>query len=238
MLKRIDAVRQLQNIQNKLTGEDQILAQVKAILQAEAEKRERIQDTLQKDDGTDSNDFDIDQLEHQRVFHLEAIKEMCIDYRLRFLSTKYFKNPIPQSGISEIKRLEDAHEIELKGFKIMAPSKLFKLQNADDPLLFAPIGNGYYYLIHKWGNDLHPLRKLMMMPFKNVVNMLITMFLLSMAFTIGVVDAKYGAKLTGGEIMITFLFIFKSVVAIILYYGFALGKYFSNMVWDSKYYNA
>ncbi|WP_395062778.1 hypothetical protein [Flavobacterium sp.] len=36
----------------------------------------------------------------------------------------------------------------------MAPSKAFNLKKYDDPLLFAPIGNDYYYLIHKWGNDL------------------------------------------------------------------------------------
>ena len=41
----------------------------------------------------------------------------------------------------------------------MAPSKLFELENYDDPLLFASLGDGYYYLIHKWGNDLSFLEK-------------------------------------------------------------------------------
>ena len=35
-------------------------------------------------------------------------------------------------------------------------SKLFRLKNTDDPLLFVPLGNSYFYLVHKWGNDLHP----------------------------------------------------------------------------------
>ena len=38
----------------------------------------------------------------------------------------------------------------------MAPSALFRLEKTDDPLLFVPLGNNYYYLVHKWGNDLHP----------------------------------------------------------------------------------
>ena len=48
----------------------------------------------------------------------------------------------------------------------MAPSKLFKLKNADDPLLFASLGSDYFYLIDKWGNDLSYFRKISMWPFK------------------------------------------------------------------------
>ena len=137
-----------------------------------------------------------------------------------------------------IKKLEKEHNIELEGYKIVAPSKLFRLENADDPILFAPIGNDYFYLIHKWGNDLHPLRRLIMKPFKNVVNMLLTLFILSILSTNLIVEGRYGASLSGGEMMIIFLFVFKSFVAMVLYYGFALGKNFSNVVWNSKYFNA
>jgi len=57
----------------------------------------------------------------------------------RYLHPKYFKNEFPQEAINKIKALEKEHNITLSGFKIMAPSKLFKLENPDDPLLFAPI---------------------------------------------------------------------------------------------------
>jgi len=72
------------------------------------------------------------------------------------------------------------YQTKLEGFRIIASSKLFKLENYDDPLLFAPIGNGYYYLIHKWGNDLHPLRKLAMKPFKTMGNFLILLIFISL----------------------------------------------------------
>ena len=116
------------------------------------------------------NKFTFDLLDTDKIYHIDQIKEICIDYRLRFLDSKFFKGEIPQEGISRIKALEKAHNIEIKGFKIIAPSKLFRLEDKDDPLLFAPIGNQYFYLIHRWGNDLHPLRKaFLFQTFKNII---------------------------------------------------------------------
>ena len=105
--------------------------------------------------GTQSiNNFDFDKLETQRIFHLNQIRKVCIDYRLRFLDLKYFKGNIPKEGIDKITQLEKEHQTSLEGFKIMAPSVLFRLKKTDDPLLFVPLGNNYFYLVHKWGNDL------------------------------------------------------------------------------------
>ena len=106
-----------------------------------------------------SNNFDFDQLETQRIFHLNQIRKVCIDYRLRFLDLKYFKGNIPKEGINKITQLEKEHQTSLEGFKIMAPSVLFRLKKTDDPLLFVPLGNNYFYLVHKWGNDLSFFRK-------------------------------------------------------------------------------
>ena len=117
-----------------------------------------------------SNNFDFDKLERNRIFHLNSIKKTCIDFRLRFLDHKYFKNSLPKEAFLEISKLESVHNTMLSDFKIMAPSKLFRLKNTDDPLLFVPLGNNYFYLVHKWGNDLHPYRKLLMWPLKSLWN--------------------------------------------------------------------
>ena len=129
------------------------------------------------------NQYDIDHLEQDRIFHIDNIKKTCIDFRLRFLDSRYFKNKIPQAAFDEINRLNTLHDTRLGNFKIMAPSKLFNLEDTDDPLLFAPIGNGYYYLIHKWGKDLHPFRKLMMWPFKSIANLFVLILLMSWVAT-------------------------------------------------------
>ena len=183
------------------------------------------------------NQFDFDQLETNRIFHRDAIKQICIDYRLRFLDLSYFKADVPVEAIEKIQGLEKDHNTELKHMKIVAPSKLFKLKNADDPLLFVPIGNDYYYLIHKWGNDLHPLRRLMMWPFKNIVTSTLSILLLSLLLTAMMPLGLFSSEPNSSDFLLIFLFMFKSVAAVVIYYAFAAGKNFSRAIWDSSYYN-
>src|SRR5210317_754787 len=114
------------------------------------------------------NQFEFDLLDTSRIYHLDQIRNICIDYRLRFLDLSYFRPQMPQEAKNAIAELEGSHNTHLDGMKILAPSRLFKLEDKDDPLLFVPMGNNYFYLIHKWGNDLHPLRKWLVWPFKNV----------------------------------------------------------------------
>lgn len=183
------------------------------------------------------NQFDFDQLESNRIFHRETIKKICIDYRLRFLDLSYFKADVPFEAIDKIKALEKKHKTDVRHMKIVAPSKLFKLQNADDPLLFVPIGNDYYYLIHKWGNHLHPLRRLMMWPFKNIITSLLSIVLLSLFLTTMMPLSLFSAQPNWSDFLLIFLFMFKSIAAVVIYYAFASGKNFSRAIWDSSYYN-
>ena len=126
--------------------------------------------------------------------------------------------------------MERIHNTKLEGFKIIAPSKLFKLENYDDPLLFAPIGNGYYYLIHKWGNDLSPLRKWLMKPYKNFENLIVAILLISLATTIVIPLVFLNGNTTPAQFWMIFFFIFKCYAAIALYYGFAAGKNFNDSI--------
>jgi hypothetical protein len=113
-----------------------------------------------------------------------------------------------------------------------------KLENADDPLLFAPMGNDYYYLIHKWGNDLHPFRKVLMWPYKTFENLVFTVLLISMLLT-GITPLQlFSAGNPNQEYLLFFLFVFKGVAGIVLFYGFSKGKNFNKAIWRSKYYNA
>jgi len=120
----------------------------------------------------------------------------------------------------------------------MAPAKLFKLKNADDPLLFVPIGNQYYYLIHSWGKDLHPFRKLMMWPFKNLENFILLLLVVSFLLTTLVPEGMFSQKQTTTEFLVIFLFMFKWVAGLAIYFGFKKGKNFSEAIWRSKFYNA
>lgn len=181
------------------------------------------------------NQFNIDDLERDRIFHIEDIKKICIDYRLRFLDSSYFKNKIPQAAFDEINRLNSLHNTRLGNYKIMAPSKLFKLKDYDDPLLFAPIGNGYYYLIHKWGKDLHPFRKLLMWPFKSISNLFVLILLLSWVATLLTPMQLFSKSNDWSVYWMIYFFMFKAIASVVIFYGFALGKNFNPAIWNSKY---
>ena len=181
------------------------------------------------------NSFDFDQLESHRIYHLDQIREVCIDYRLRFLDIKYFKNDLPESAYQAINKIETDHGTVLADFKVMAPSVLFRLERKDDPLLFVPLGNNYYYLVHKWGNDLHPLRKLLMWPFKNIWNLLLTVLAVSWVATEMTPMVLFTKTPDQASYWMLYFFMFKAIASIVLFYGFALGKNFNPAIWNSKY---
>ena len=181
------------------------------------------------------NKFSFDILDTNAIFHISHIEKICVNYRLRFLDTKYFKGTYPEEVVYKINTLEKKHNTVLDGFKIIAPSKLFRLDKADDPLLFAPMGNDYYYLIHKWGTDLHPLRRLKYWGVKNVENLGISIFAISFLLTILTKNIIYGGNTHFGHLFMLFLFYVKGVLGMLFIVGASSGKNFSEYSWLSKY---
>lgn len=181
------------------------------------------------------NSFDFEKLDSNKIYSINTIKSVCIDYRLRFLDIKYFKNKLPNEVFQKIKSLEKTHITNIGDFKIMAPSALFRLEKTDDPLLFVPLGNNYYYLVHKWGNDLHPFRKLIMWPFKNIWNLLFTILLFSFLVTEITPLTLFTKTPNTSSYWMLLFFMFKAIASVVLYFGFALGKNFNPAIWNNKY---
>ena len=181
------------------------------------------------------NNFNIKLLDRNRIYHINQIKKVCIDYRLRFLDIKYFKNKIPVEASNQIKLLEKVHNNSISDYKIMAPSKLFRLIRKDDPLLFAPLGNGYFYLIHKWGNDLNPLRKILMWPLKNIKNLFITIFSLTLILTLITPQNLFTKNPSLSSFWLLYFFNLKAVMFVFFFYAISMGKNFSKFIWNSKY---
>jgi hypothetical protein len=183
-------------------------------------------------------DYNPDKIDSNRLFHVDQIRKICIDYRLRFLDFNFFKGGVPDEAYTKLKEFELNHPDLDLNIKMMAPTKLFKLENYDDPLMFVSLGNNYYYLIHKWGNDMSYFRKMFMWPFKNIYNILVYIAIISLFFTTFVPDGIFFYK-NNPEIQffVVFLFMFKSLAAIFIYFGFAMGKNFNENIWNSKFYN-
>jgi len=194
-----------------------------------------LQELLRESKIKRKNDFNIKLLDRNRIYHINQIKKVCIDYRLRFLDIKYFKNKIPVEALNQIELLEKEHNNSISDLKIMAPSKLFRLIRKDDPLLFASLGNGYFYLVHKWGSDLNPLRKILMWPLKNVKNLFITIFSLTLILTLITPQNLFTKNPSSSTFWLLYFFNLKAVMFLFFFYGISMGKNFSKFIWNSKY---
>lgn len=176
------------------------------------------------------------------LYSEDVIRKICCAYRLRFLSSARYKGQVPEEAQEKIAALEHKLGKRLKDFKIMAPASMFKLENKDgDPLLFAPAGNGKYYLIHKWGSDLSKLRLLLFYPLKNFKAALITVFAISGVGSF-ILSSLYfsfpGNSLKAAYFQVSFpLFIwfFISLSGLLVYIGFTFSRGFSSDTWNSKF---
>ncbi|NGZ88735.1 hypothetical protein [Psychroflexus maritimus] len=235
MLENVNIKEKL-DVERGRCNEEALLEEVHQLL-AEPTPNQKIANRIVNPQHQLPNQFNFDLLDASRIYHISQIGKICIDYRLRFLDAKLFKGDIPKEAYQEIASLEAKHATEINQFKMIAPAKLFKLENADDPILLASLGNDYYYFIHQWGNDLHSLRKIIMWPLKTFENFMITLFALSALVTFLVPSGLLSENSTTEKLML-FMFMIKWMGTIALYYGFAKGKNFSSAIWQSKYYNA
>ncbi|SMC53305.1 hypothetical protein [Cellulophaga tyrosinoxydans] len=235
LLEKINLEKELKKERVKAHKSPDLIGEFYQIIKKNQELRKSILNSKTVDTRQEYNTFNFDYLDADKIYHIEQIKKICIDYRLRFLDTKYFKGQIPEEAITKINNLEKQHDIKLKNYKIIAPSKLFKLEDKDDPLLFAAMGNDYYYLVHKWGTDLHPLRKALMLPFKNIINLLILIVALSYIGTFLIPKGLFSNTGSSVETWILGFFIFKIIASITLYYGIAMRKNFNPSIWNNKF---
>jgi hypothetical protein len=228
--------KRLLSERSKFKAAEPILEEIHLILEAHKSQRDAIRKKIAEENDGTGNAFQFELLQTDRIFHLSQIRTICIDYRLRFLDSQLFKDGIPEEAISAINQLEKENQTSLEGFKIMAPTKAFQLLSYDDPFLFAPIGNDYYYLIHKWGNDITPKRKWLVLPFKNLMNFVLFCLLVSWLITLLTPQTNLSKSVPMANIII-FLFAFKSIVAVFLYSFFMMGKNFNAAIWNRKYFN-
>jgi hypothetical protein len=154
----------------------------------------------------------------ENVFHISQIESLCKKYHLRFLPSVMYKGVIDNDLPGKISQFEIAYGVECKEWKmgeyrssgyfggntfIAAPRSSFKLQERPkDPLLFFQINHEYYYLIHKWGNDLSLIRRSYKMLSSWLVSMLVVV--LPVALLVVGIFSKYADeddKVNGGEIV-------------------------------------
>jgi len=123
------------------------------------------------------NQLELEKLENSydgRVYTIGQIKELCLDYNLRFLSSRHFTGTFDVEVAGKIiefskKTNTPTDEWSLKhSFFIMAPEDMFSLRDEKyitkkqlDPAIFYKIDDNHYKLVHKWGDDFTVFRLLM-----------------------------------------------------------------------------
>ena len=188
-----------------------------------------------------ANNLDLKKLDANRIFGVDEIQKICVDYRLRFLDAKYFKGDIPYEAIAKVKRIQKNQAEDITGFKLIAPAGMFHLKEKDkDPLLFINLGNGLYYLVHKWGNDLNRWRKMMVYPFRSFESLFLT--IIGFAFFMAAAvpsEIIMGPKDTTSMHLrvIFFLYLFFACSGLTALYGFSRMKNFSVALWKSRYFD-
>ena len=232
-MKKVNLFEELLQERKKQISSNEFTSLIKNIWLEEDSKRERITQSLNEVNNGSFNQLKFNQMETKNIFHLETIKNICVRYRLRFLDSNLFKGEYPKNITEIISDIEKKHDTTLNNFMIMAPSKLFKIKSPDDPILFIPIGNDYYYLIHKWGKEFNRIRKLLVLPFKNIDNLTIFSVLVSVFFAL--LGKLFIPSLTVSEVFILFLFLVKGFIFIFFYTFFLTRKNFSESIWNSKY---
>ena len=237
-LFEVDLQEKLEDIRS--VSEKKAMKEIQAILSSIDSADKRISDKLSQPNSMDVVGADPEMFMPSALFSIEDIKTLCIQYRLRFLDASHFKLPIPYEAIAKIQRIESKENISLEGFKIVAPAGLFNLEYKDkDPMLFAPLSDGRYALIHKWGGEMSAFRKYMVFPLRSFQHILFS--LVGLAFAISflfipdsVIMGPYDQSSLSLRVVL-FFYLIIAMGGLTLLYGFSRVKNFSNVLWNSRY---
>lgn len=241
MFKRIDVRRELIKERDiAVQAQETLLDEAKTILAEEYAEERKIRNVFVKP-GEFSVIGNLAQ-DTENIFTSDEIKKVCIRYRLRFLDASYYKGEIPYEAIQKIKNFNRGPETDLKKFKILGPSKVFELEDRNaDPLLFAPIGNDKFYLIHKWGNDLVWYKRLISLPFRTLNHLLVSIAILATLLTLAMpswlLTTDPAAPYWNDYRLVFYPWCMVLVGSFVVFFWFALNKNFSSDQWDSKFYN-
>lgn len=180
-------------------------------------------------------------LDKARIFSASAIERMCVKYRLRFLPGGLFKGEVPAQAVLAVRALEREVGEAVTSFMVMAPAERFKLCDSEvDPLLFVPIGEQRYYLVHKWGHDLSTLRSVAYWPVRDPMNLFVTILFCAVAFAAVLPSSLISADATNYFSASRLFLVFWSIMVFggfATFGWFAFFGQFSKDAWNSRYFN-
>jgi hypothetical protein len=227
-------------LERLLLGQERVMEEVHLLL-AEEQKQDDLLKAIMLSSMVE-RPVCINAIDPERTYHRDSIRALCIRYRLRFLPGGLFKGRLPGQAVHALRALERQAMDPLTGCMVMAPGARFKLCDSEvDPLLFVPIGNDRYYLVHKWGNDLSPLRSVLTWPVRNVLTLSITILafamLLALLIPTGLISGAPDAGYWGAHRVFAMFWSAMVCASFTVFGWFAFFGQFSAEAWNSRYFN-
>ena len=94
-MQKLNIHQELLKERAKNTDSNQLSEVLKKIWLEGDLKSTKIKDTLNSKNDNSYNSLDFDKMDSNKIFHEKTIEKICVDYRLRFLDTNYFKGEYP-----------------------------------------------------------------------------------------------------------------------------------------------
>ena len=244
MVKNIDLHHVLQRHQdvNVKLQQDKLLLEAYNILNGKQDVFARSKDYVHDIEDTSSTELIISEvLDSKRVFSVNEIRKVSIDYHLRFLDSKNYVAEIPYNVHLKCSAFELRTGVPVN-FKILTEATNFRRKYPNSQhLIFADLGNNEFYFIMKWGNPFTNIRKITAYPFKSLETVMVSVLLFALFIA---VLTPSSFILTHGKVDVYFslvraAFYFYCVIflsAIFTYYIVALRKNLNVTEWDSDYF--
>lgn len=232
--------KEQERLEQLLLGQAELMQEVHLLLGAEQKYDDILRATVLS--SMHERPVLISGVDPDRIYHKDTIRAMCVRYRLRFLPAGLFKGRLPNTAVHALRSLERKVDTPLSGFMIMAPSNRFRLCDSEaDPLLFVPMGEDRYYLVHKWGNDLSTWRSLLHWPVRNMATLAVTVVLLACLLALviptSLVTSAPEAAFWGAHRVFAMFWCTAVCASFTVFGWFAFFGQFSVDAWNSRYFN-
>ncbi len=217
-----------------------LLKEVNEVLLQSAHSDEELLNRLKDNRDAGTEEIIIAENDLDNIYSINEIEKICINYRLRFLDSKYFKQEFPYDAIVRINEFEKRYNTKIKRFKIIAPDKAFDLIDVNqDPLLFAQLSNNTFYLLHQWGKDIVWYRKFLFLPIRDIYTYFYSIIVLAVLFAFSIPFSWLQVQ-PDNEMYIRLWLAMHCTIGFfffILFLGATSQSSFSSMSWKSKYFN-
>jgi len=133
-----NSVNILKELAKKQEPTERLLEEVNALLRASADKDQALLERLNSP-NTSSGAIDHIELSHldkDKLFSLDNINQICVKYRLRFLSSEHFKAEFPYEALQKIRVFEEENAVKIKQLEEVTYEQIAKAFNREDLIIY------------------------------------------------------------------------------------------------------